>query len=371
MLRTALVFSFFTLFMGSIAHADGTDESCSSGFAALHLDQDLFVEFFPLVDALPKAFVENEDRDYTMGLALTVYSCPNSINPLSFFAPQQALSAWLFASKNQSTNHSESYLTTMGLDAYTPDELNTADPVFDDRPYASLLYLTNSYILASEDHNSALETSVTLGVLGLGIGDAAQTWIHKINRDINSSDTPYAPLGWHHQIADGGQLTAMVSMAKYLRLSSKFLANNRYFDVVVSAQGKVGYNTSMALGVMGRFGFFRQNTPVQNVIRQGGYKYASIKENSSYDQKWEAYGFAGFRGHAVAYNALLQGQFGDDIHALSASQLRNFIYDYTIGAGFAYKKLALQLYCSTRSSEHFLSVQRSHSWCGTNFAFGF
>ena len=353
--------------MGGAAHAEGTDESCRAGFAALHLDQDFFLEIFPLVDSFPKVFVENEDRDYTMGVSVTAYTCSNSPNPLSFFAPQQVLSHWVLDESEQN----KSYLTTLGIDAYTPNHLNTADPVFDDRPYASLLYLTNSYVLASEDHNSALETSITLGVLGLKIGDAAQTWIHQQSRENTGLDTPYDPLGWHNQIADGGQLTAMLSMAKYLRLSPKFLTNNRYFDVVVSAQGNVGYNTSMALGVMGRFGFFRQNTPVQNVIRQGGYKYASIKENSSYEQAWEAYGFAGFRGHAVAYNALLQGQFGDDPHALTQSQLRNFIYDYTIGAGFAYKKLALQLYCSTRSSEHFLSVQRSHSWCGTNFAFGF
>lgn len=350
-------------FMSLTVEVRASDENCQYGFASVHLDQDLFLEIFPLVDSFPKAFVENEDRDYTMGLAVSAYTCPNS----GLFLPQQALSDVLF----ETDGRNKSYITTLGYNAYTPDQLNTSDPIFDDRPYASILYLTNNFILSAEDNNSSVETSLTIGFLGLGIGKTVQTWIHQKNRENTGLETPYDPLGWHNQIADGGQPTAMLSIANYQRLTPKLLSQNRYVDVVVSGEAQLGYSTNLSAGLMGRFGWFRQNLPVENVIRQGGYQYSSIKENSSYGEKWELYGFAGIRLHAVAYNALLQGQFGENVHTLSASQVKNFIYDYTIGAGLTYKKARLQLYCSTRSSEHYLTTQRSHSWCGTNFSYGF
>jgi hypothetical protein len=346
---------------------EDVNDSCENGFVSVHIDQDLFLEFFPLVDKFPQAFTENQDRDYTMGVEFSAASCPDSNNPLSFFTPQQMLSNWFL----DSVEHKKTYVTSIGFNAYTPDQLNTAEVVPSDRPYASILYLTNSYALSAEDGNSALETSISIGVLGLGFGDKAQTWIHKQSRENTGLPTPYAPLGWHNQVADGGQPTAMVKIVKYQRLFPDILANNKHFDIVASFAGNVGYNTGAAVGVMSRFGFFRQNRPVETVVRQGGFQYANTNEPSATSSNWEVYGFAGIRARAVIYNALLQGQFGRDPHALTQSQLRNFVYDYTTGVGLTYKKAEFQFYCSTHSSEHFLPTQRSHSWCGSNLLFGF
>ena len=97
-----------------------------------------------------------------------------------------------------------------------------------------------------------------------------------------------------------------------------------------------------------------------------------VKDRSS--RVFEFYIFAGSRINLVGFNALLQGQFKDNPHDLSPGQIKNIVHENTIGLGLGFsarKRHVLLGFCTSRSSEHYLSTQRSHYWCGVNYSYGY
>ena len=135
-----------------------------------------------------------------------------------------------------------------GISAFTPDDIRSAEPQYDDRPYASILYLTSRKQTVSSDARSAMTSELALGVLGLSIADAVQTSIHEQLQDY-PGDTPYSPNGWHLQVSDGGEPTFRYSLAW-----QDLLADTGYFDLQWIRQANVGYYTNAAVGAAFRVG---------------------------------------------------------------------------------------------------------------------
>lgn len=144
----------------------------------------------------------DRDFDYTGGLAVTFagrraqewwFSLDPIVGWLDPLLPAAAL-----AGQPALPLHS----LQAGLVAFTPDDLNSHDPMPLDRPYASLLFLSNSRTFVTDPAQPIYETSFTLGVLGWDAAKAIQRGIH------TGLDQERVPEGWDHQISDGGEPTA-------------------------------------------------------------------------------------------------------------------------------------------------------------------
>ena len=356
------------LLVATPAFADGPsmrEPTCESGASVIRMDQDLMEELLPSPDAawLPELFVDNEDRDYTMGVELSRYVCLQDAYAFPSFGVQKLLPRVLWPERSLE----KGYRTSFGVAAYTPDNLNTTDVVPDDRPYASLLYMTNTSVISLDSPNAAIESTFGLGLLGTGLADKVQTWIHRKNREYSGLDTPYDPLGWHNQIADGIRLTGLASLAYYQRLTKR----SEHYDLVASGEASLGYFTGASLGLMARVGWFNADTPVQNVVRAGGIRYPGVAATGT-ERSMGFYGFAGFRTRLVVWNELLQGGGPNTAHRLTSAQTRHIVSDYVIGmAVIGFTKGNALIYCSTRGRDHYLRTQRRHSWCGFSLGWGF
>ena len=80
MLRIALIITILYSYITVTLAAESNPDELQGWYFSI--EQDLFYLFDP---------DKNEDRDYTMGLSFTAYSCPDSANPFSFFSPHIVL----------------------------------------------------------------------------------------------------------------------------------------------------------------------------------------------------------------------------------------------------------------------------------------
>ena len=90
-----------------------------------------------------------------------------------------------------------SHAFAAGVLVFTPRDLGVRGIVRNDRPYASLFFLSAGRRYASTDSTVAYDTSLTVGVLGLAAAGDVQRVLHDVTGSVQ-------PKGWSHQISDGG-----------------------------------------------------------------------------------------------------------------------------------------------------------------------
>jgi len=349
---------------GSAAAVDANVKGsgdCRLKFSSVHLDQDLFLDYTPFLTN------QNEDRAYTMGFMMSFRSCKNTKNPLISYKLQERVLDMIGLGHVTNKN----YITSFGAMAFTPDDLRDPNPIFDDIPYSSLFYMSNSVILSNTSYNSAAEVSLNFGVMGLPLGGWVQSGIHALNREISNADEPYDPKGWDNQISSGGELTAMLKFAWYKRAPLK----SKYVDVVYSADASLGYYTGAGAGVVIKLGKIDKETPVWRVGKLGNYQSTASKlKVEGKSLKPEFYLLTAHHVTMRGYNALLQGQFRANVHQLKGSEIRGLLIENTLGVGFTIGHKAEHdiLYsCTRQTAEHRLSTKRSHHWCGINYSKAF
>ena len=322
-----------------VAHADQTD----SGIG-IYVDQDLLVPF------------SNEDRDYTMGMAVEFFwSKEKGIYPLDNLV--RSASKWLGMNNS---NNDIVYSFMLGSVVYTPDDLSESLPILDDRPYSSLIYLSNKRVLA--DHRKALAAEVSIGLLGTNIAEALQTQLHSIYRSTSGSDEPVDPKGWSHQISDGGELTLRLRLSGSL-LQPDFSQKGRW-DVTTSYGLSLGYQTNLNVGVAVRAGSI--NSPFWSLpfdpVNRGNFL------PSSPIQEW--YLWTALRSHLIIYDALLQGQFRDSDVQFSSEQIERVVLDGAVGLTLGFEKSQFTFSVNAKSSD-LKFISRRQVWGGLNYLFHF
>jgi hypothetical protein len=257
----------------------------------------------------------NEDRNYTMGVGFGFagelgYDVDAVFNPwrVTALVPllREAMDrtfpglAWTSNWLDDRTGISE-YSWTFGTTAFTPDELANPDPIFDDRPYGSLLFLSSRRIRVDRNERWAISSDLTLGMLGLDIAEEVQTWIHeRIGADI--------PRGWRHQISEGGEPTAMYTF-KYQRLprlfNDRFQSDGARMEWTWHTLGQLGYYVAAEGGLSLRAGWYQSRF----------WQWASNPLNSQNEavgdpeEDRELFAFGALRGRAVRHHSLVEGQF--------------------------------------------------------------
>jgi len=310
-----------------------------------YFDQDLLV---PLL---------NQDRDYTMGMAVEFFwEKEKGLYPLDNLVKHAG--RW-FGLKELDNNVIYSFM--LGTVNYTPDDLSNPLPILNDRPYSSLIYLSNKRVRA--DKNNAVAAEVLLGILGTNVAKEAQTALHSIWRDVSGSDEPVTPQGWGHQISNGGELTMRARFANsHLQQN---LSKPGTWDVATTWGVSLGYQTNISASVAIRAGNINSSfwsLPFDPVNR-GNFLPSGVKN--------EWYLWTAYRMHLVGYDALLQGQFRNSDVTFASDQIEKIVHDGAIGLTVGIDKSQITFSVNAKSAELKNTQKRRHYWGSVNYLFNF
>ena len=347
-LRTLIFCVLFLNIYSSMASAEQAEknEEKSSGIG-IYIDQDMFVPF------------SNEDRDYTMGFAVEFFwGKDKGLYPLDSLV--KTAGEWLGI---EDSDNGIVHSFMLGTLAYTPDDLSNSQPIFDDRPYSSLIYLSNKRVFT--DGKNALAAEVLLGVIGSKLPGEFQAGFHSIYRDVfdlEPTDDPVEPKGWQHQISDGGELTLRLRLTNS-RLQEKLSIPKR-FDVTTTMGLSLGFQTNANLGFAIRAGKLRSpfwSLPYDPVNR-GNFVPSKAED--------EWYFWSAFNARFVGYDALLQGQFRHSDVTLAYDEIEHVVYDAGIGLTLGFDESQLTISANLKSADLKLTSRRQ-VWGSINYLYYF
>ncbi len=278
----------------------------------LYLDNDLFSG-------------AGSDRDYTGGLAL---SLDGARTARWWFSLDRALAA-LDAVSGMARRRGDRprrwrHSLEAGLLLFTPSDIRRSDPIPDDHPYASLLFLTSARQTVSADGRHVDHSTLTVGLLGTPLGEALQDAIHDALGGTR-------PAGWRHQISAGGEPTVRYAVGRQTLLRAR-RAGGRGYDLVWGSKAGLGYATDVT-GLL-RFRWGRIVTPWWAFApHQADYISLGISEPGGLARAAaERFLWGGFSLRLRAYNAILQGQFRHSDVTFPSDRLNHLIAEAWLGA---------------------------------------
>jgi hypothetical protein len=194
------------------------------------------------------------------------------------------------------------YAFAAGLLIFTPRDLSASQVTPGDRPYASLFFVSAGRRYVSSDADVAYNSSLTVGMLGLGAARSVQDALHHLSGSVQ-------PEGWDHQISAGGEPTARYSGARQ-ELFGDYGDGPWHADAKWTLAGSAGTVTEASLALGARWGRIESPwwgfTPEENMYVQ---ETQPLLPPLAVGAPIEVFAFAGARAKVRAYNAFLEGQF--------------------------------------------------------------
>lgn len=255
------------------------------------------------------------------------------------------------------------YSFMLGALAYTPDDLADPNPIYNDRPYSSLIYLSNKRVRT--DGKNALAAEVLLGLIGSKLPGEVQAGFHSLYRDaadLEPTEDPVEPKGWAHQISDGGELTLRLRLTNS-RLQEKLSIAKR-FDVTTTMGLSLGFQTNANLGFAIRAGKLRSPfwSLAYDPVNRGNFVPSKAED--------EWYFWSAFNARFVGYDALLQGQFRHSDVTFSYDEIEHVVYDGGIGLTLGFDESQLTISANMKSSDLKLTSRRQ-VWGSINYLYYF
>ena len=261
------------------------------------------------------------DRDYTGGVSLT-YSSPE---PTTHVLSMDGILAKVNNIFGLEETADTLFSYEVGMTAFTPDDIEAVEPLQDDRPYASLVYSSNTRQYIRPLQRSSIISSLTIGVLGLDIVGKVQNSIHK---QLGAKEAR----GWDNQISNGGELTFRYSVSKQNIHQSSYTVGGNNYEIKTSRKLNVGYLSDVSWSVSGRMGHLRAPWWTFNPqTTEYAEKTAPLTDTNTVRTQKEFYVWAGMSLHLRAYNALLQGQFKDSVVTYHSDELNRLIGEAWVG----------------------------------------
>ncbi|MNU14579.1 hypothetical protein D3C71_26920 [compost metagenome] len=332
----------------------------------LYLDEDIN----PL-----QLFPSSTDQNYTLGLGFGFSNSSYINSPL--FYPISKMDQWILGKRNTNKEGvaliDPSWMVN-GV-AFTPDDLRSKSPVYDDRPYAFLLGFSTKKGYVIPDRRLAFQTELNIGALGLPIGKWVQTGIHKLMND-NNTHSPYNPEGWHNQIANGFSPVFLYSAdLEKLIIGNPSVENGErsYFNFKVGGGASVGYYTQVHGMATVRVGLLNSKNWIQNFNPLG-----NMNQLTGIPKKdmWEVFLFAAARPTFMAYNTMLHGTpLRNSVHELRWNQTNPWILEWNTGiqCHIPFSKTRSMDFTwainSGRTSELKTDLKRTHYWGGVYLVF--
>jgi len=387
----------------SLAMGIGVISGCSNGMTGAVFENDLLAD--GPVNALTGKKV-NSDRNFSYSLVRSWkpdQKKPPSIDILHGLALDK-LPGRVGSCLNKSPTQN-----SLGVTAFTPDQLTDPNPILDDRPYASLLFYSSSQGVACDidrlykppkgklflnnEYSTVYLSNFNTGILGAEIGKTIQRFAHN-QLSVSSQD----PRGWNNQISEGGEPTF-----SYQRDRLDLIKQGKKYDISRSAGFSIGYYTYVSAGLSFRYSLVEElfspfyynggsNIPAGTYAKSSALiKFLKGMQDTRGISQPDRFVFLSTRLSAFAYNALLQGQFRDSEVEYSNSGIEPFVVQTTLGLssdlnGWC-KGIALGKKCNRwfsgsdsrltfaihhRSSEYkSISHGREHWWGGLYWGKGF
>jgi hypothetical protein len=265
------------------------------------------------------------DQDYTGGFALT-FSGTRATK--YFFALDKVLDFLNkligFKKLSEPVGSFGLHSLEIGMTTFTPQDILDPEPIFDDHPYASLVFLANAKQRVIPNRTLTFGSAFTFGFLGTDLAEAIQKGIHKtLGQQM--------PQGWHNQISDGGEPTARYTLSLQKTHIWSETAEGP-FELKSFSELNLGYTTDVTIGMNWRFGKIRTpwwsfNPHQAEYINLGAPIYAEMGGRKI----GEFYIWAGTGLKYRIYNAILQGQFRESAVTFSRSDLNSWIGEVWLG----------------------------------------
>ncbi|MCK6262824.1 lipid A deacylase LpxR family protein [Vibrio sp. ZSDE26] len=175
------------------------------------------------------------DEDYTNGLFLSYTS--GAINTPWILTPL-SLSAWGATSLDK-------FEFTLGHKMWTPSDIEDAQPIANDRPYAG--YFHGEFNFISLHPQQAQRFNLTIGTVGENsFASQAQKLVHS----ITGSDDPN---GWEYQVDEG--MVGSVGYLSHFNLGRHNSFGNTELEFSNISEGNIGgFRSDLSTGLMLRWG---------------------------------------------------------------------------------------------------------------------
>lgn len=264
----------------------------------------------------------SSDRDYTGGIALTV-SGPNTGRSWWSLDPAlRQMDRALLGRNRDVARATIQHSAQVGLISFTPQDITRADVIADDRPYASLMYVTTARQYVDSDERRVRQSALTLGILGLSFTSDVHDAIH----EAVGSETPR---GYANQISGGGEPTLRYVLSDSKLRGQRIALGSGLLETKTTAEMSLGFLTEASYAVSTRLGaidspWWSFNPERVDYIAQPS-AVARARGGS------EFYFWAGAKLRVRAYNAFLQGQFRDSAHTFASGDLEHVIGEAWIG----------------------------------------
>ncbi|GAM56207.1 hypothetical protein JCM19231_836 [Vibrio ishigakensis] len=272
------------------------------------------------------------DQDYTNGVFIS-YTSDFDVTPGGFF---DSLPGTHFDA-DPTGNVLHRYNLEVGQKMWTPKDIESPDPVQDERPYAGLLYVSSTlYSIAPSEINSY---SLMLGTTGPNsYAEEGQKFVHSI---IKSDD----PQGWGNQIEN------------QVVLNFTYNRNDKWYESELS--GTTKHEVSTQARVMA--GNFRSEIAGSAIWRWGAglnnsFGSAKINNESSLDpglivrSRTGWYLYSGVEGRVRFNDITIEGDRPDD--GITATEVEHLQATATIGAVGYYKGWGASLALSTKTRDY-------------------
>jgi hypothetical protein len=340
-----IIFVLLCLNFTSVFAGQNNSELYNSGWQ-LNIDNDLLTG-------------QSTDRDYTGGLAITLSGKRAQEYPVTIDAWRAGIDRLInFPSLYQQSDHMLFHSQQYGMALFTPDDIDSVTPVYDDRPYASLFYMSNTEFTVVPEKDKAYVSILSIGFLGLDLAEDVQRSLHS----ITDSDVPK---GWQYQVSSGGEPTVMLTYG----VQNKLYASNHQ-QLKLEYEANLGFITDVNAGLSWRWG--RVNSPwwAFNPY-QSRYMQQSmpIFSSNKAKRKNEFYLWLGGRLNLRIYNALLQGQFRHSEVTISSEDMERLVAEYWLGVTREFaKKYYASIFVRGHSNEFKGPNARSAAWVGLVFS---
>lgn len=321
------------------------DDEPRNGGWELHLDNDAFAP-------------AGQDGDYTGGIALSLMGRRAQEYPFSLDRMRNGIDSFLGHDRIYSDHREiERHSMEFGLVAYTPRDTSNPNPINNDRPYASLLFLANSYKAVDPEQLVAFHSTLSVGLLGLGLADELQKSIHTA---LGQGDAA----GWAHQISAGGEPTVRYSFTRQQLRSQGVLKSGERYEFNRMISGSVGTLTDLGMGLYVRAGNIRSPWWAINPwLAEGMHVGTSALNSKGRSSRGEAYVWAGIDARFRIYNALLQGQFRESRVTYTYDELHPLVLGTWIGHTLKFPNgLSINFTLRTSTPELRVGEQRIPIW---------
>ena len=330
-----------SLMISTPAHA--IEEKYNTGWL-VNLDNDLLAE---------------SDRDYTGGFAVTL----SGSRAAEYLFSLEGVRSWLDGLLGvegfyNDRTHFQLHSVQYGFALFTPGDIVDPAPQFDDRPYGSLFYLSNTELTVLPSSNAAWMSTLTFGFLGLNVAEDIQEALHS----LTGSDTAN---GWANQVSSGGEPTLMYTVARQHNHLDAVNEPVRH-EVKTAWEGNVGFSTDVNASLSWRWG--RINTPWYSFNPQHSEYIqlgAPVVGGKRVSGRGEFYLWAGTTLKYRFYSSLLQGQFRESVVRLGSDEVKRLLAHAWLGATWEFADNIRGSFFYRASSREFQGPNSHHPvWAG-------